>query len=179
VRVWLTVTSGSHGVFAPVVREWSISPPYGLDPIAICRQPDCCGRIETKYHKWRGHTMKTRMNQSRINRDARDPSVRRANATRRMLMGLALALAVIVPQRTLAASPVAVDLGSASTLASLAGASVGPQVDNGNGASNVLSISAILTGTLTSDEGLPTQVRAYWGIPAARWRAGPWRSVPA
>ena len=42
-----------------------------------------------------------------------------------------------------------------------AGAAVG--VNNASGASNVMSISAVLCGTLTSTGGVPTQARAYWG----------------
>jgi hypothetical protein len=38
-----------------------------------------------------------------------------------------------------------------------------PAINNTNGASNVMSISATLNGTLTSTGGVPTQVSVYWG----------------
>ncbi len=71
----------------------------------------------------------------------------------RILGGLVLAAALMVPYRLLAAPPV---------------------VDNANGASNVLSISAVLTGTLTSTGGVPTQVYAYWGDTDGGTAFGSW-----
>ena len=62
--------------------------------------------------------------------------------TKQIWAGLVLAAALMVPYRTWAALPA---------------------VNNTNGASSVLSISAMLNGTLTSTGGLPTQVQAYWG----------------
>ena len=59
-----------------------------------------------------------------------------------VIIGLALAAALLMPHTTLAAAP---------------------SVDNANGASNVLSISATLCGTLTSTGGVPTRAFAYWG----------------
>ncbi len=38
-----------------------------------------------------------------------------------------------------------------------------PTVDNADGATDVLSISAVLNGTLTATGGEPTQVSVYWG----------------
>jgi len=73
---------------------------------------------------------------------AHDPRTLEANKRKHIFMGLFLAVAVMIPHRTLAAAP---------------------SVDNANGASNVLSISAVLSGTLISTGGLPTQVYAYWG----------------
>lgn len=67
---------------------------------------------------------------------------RGVNGLKLTLLGLVLAVSVLVPNGARAATPV---------------------VDNANGASNVLSISAVLCGTLTSTGGLPTQVQVYWG----------------
>ena len=64
------------------------------------------------------------------------------NGTKRILMGLVLAVAVMAPHRTLATAPT---------------------VNNASGASNVLAVSAVLNGTLTSTGGVPTQVYVYWG----------------
>ena len=55
------------------------------------------------------------------------------NGTKRILMGLVLAVAVMAPHRTLATAPT---------------------VNNTNGATSVLSISAVLNGTLTSAGGV-------------------------
>ncbi len=59
-----------------------------------------------------------------------------------ILMALVLAVSVMIPHRVLAAEPT---------------------VDNAAGASDVMSISAVLNGTLTSTGGEPTQVSVYWG----------------
>ncbi len=61
---------------------------------------------------------------------------------KRILRVFALAMAVMGPHRMLAAAPA---------------------VNNASGASGVLSISAVLNGTLTSTGGVPTQAAAYWG----------------
>jgi len=66
-----------------------------------------------------------------------------ANKTKRMIIGLVFVMvAMMMPQRTWAAVPV---------------------VDNANSASNVLSVSAILCGTLSSTGTLPTRMYVYWG----------------
>ena len=66
----------------------------------------------------------------------------RVTRTKPFIIGLALAAALLIPHTTLAAAPA---------------------IDNANGASNVLSISATLCGTLTSTGGVPTRAYAYWG----------------
>jgi hypothetical protein len=73
---------------------------------------------------------------------AHDPRTIKVTGLKQILMGLVLAVAVMVPHRTLATVPA---------------------VDNANGATNVLAVSAVLNGTLTSTGGVPTQVRVYWG----------------
>lgn len=70
-----------------------------------------------------------------------------------MLMGLVLLAGVLLPRLAVAAAPA---------------------VDNANGATNILSISATLTGTLTSTGGLPTQVHAYWGTTDGGTTFGNW-----
>jgi uncharacterized repeat protein (TIGR02543 family) len=72
---------------------------------------------------------------------------------KQILLGLVLSLAVIAPHLTWAAAPT---------------------VDNATGASNVLSISATLTGTLTSTGGAPTQVYVYWGTSDGGTTFGSW-----
>ena len=66
------------------------------------------------------------------------------NTTKRILLSLVFAAGAMVPRLT-----------SAATWAA--------EVDNANGASNVLSISALLCGTLTSTGGVPTQAQVFWG----------------
>ncbi|MDA3926603.1 MAG: ice-binding family protein [Kiritimatiellae bacterium] len=74
---------------------------------------------------------------------AQDAQSLRVNRMKRLCMGFAFAVvAVMIPHRIWASVPV---------------------VDNANGASNVLSVSATLCGTLTSTGALPTQVSVYWG----------------
>ena len=78
------------------------------------------------------------------------------NGTKPILMSLVIAVAVLLPHRVLAAAPV---------------------VDNANGATNVLSISAILNGTLTSTGGVPTQVYVYWGQTDGGTTFGNWSNT--
>ena len=66
------------------------------------------------------------------------------NITKRILISLVFAAGAMAPKLT-----------SAATWAA--------EVDNASGASNVLSISALLCGTLTSTGGVPTHVQVYWG----------------
>ena len=73
---------------------------------------------------------------------AHDPRALKVTGLKQILMGLVIVVAAMVPYRTLATAPA---------------------VDNANGASNVMSISAVLNGTLTSTGGVPTQVYVYWG----------------
>jgi len=68
-------------------------------------------------------------------------------------MGLVFAVTVMVPHRMLA---------------------LPPTVDNANGATNVLAVSAVLNGTLTSTGGLPTQVYVYWGETDGGTNFGNW-----
>jgi hypothetical protein len=68
-------------------------------------------------------------------------------------MGLVIAVAVMIPHRTLAAPP---------------------EVNNTNGATSVLSISAVLNGTLTSTGAVPTQVYVYWGETDGGTNFGNW-----
>lgn len=68
-------------------------------------------------------------------------------------MGLVLAVAVMTPCRTWA------DM---------------PAVDNADGASNVLSVSATLCGMLTSTGEFPTRVYVYWGAADGGEAAGNW-----
>jgi hypothetical protein len=49
-----------------------------------------------------------------------------------------------------------------------------PAVNNTNGASNVMSISATLNGNLTSTGGVPTQVYVYWGTSDGGTNSGSW-----
>lgn len=49
-----------------------------------------------------------------------------------------------------------------------------PTVDNNGGASNILSISAKVNGTLTSTGGVPTQVFVYWGTTDGGTTFGSW-----
>jgi hypothetical protein len=78
---------------------------------------------------------------------------RGVNGLKLTLLGLVLAVSVLVPNWARAAAPA---------------------VDNANGASNVLSISAVLCGTLTSTGGLPTQVYVYWGQTDGETTFGNW-----
>jgi hypothetical protein len=72
---------------------------------------------------------------------------------KKILMSFILTLAAMVPQWAQAAAPV---------------------VNNTNGASSVLSISATLNGTLTSTGGVPTQVYVYWGTTDGGTTFGSW-----
>ncbi len=72
---------------------------------------------------------------------------------RKILMSFILTLAAMVPQWAQAAAPA---------------------VNNTNGASSVLSISATLNGTLTSTGGVPTQVYVYWGTTDGGTTFGSW-----
>jgi hypothetical protein len=77
-----------------------------------------------------------------------------ANEAKRIIMGLVLAaVAVMIPHRIWA--------GVAT-------------VDNANGASNVLSVSATLCGTLTSTGTFPTRVYMYWGETDGGTTSGNW-----
>jgi hypothetical protein len=80
------------------------------------------------------------------------------NGTKQILMGLVLAVAVMVPHRMLAGPP---------TL---------PSVDNANGATNVLSISAVLNGSLTTNSpiGVEAFVFVYWGETDGGTNFGNW-----
>ncbi len=49
-----------------------------------------------------------------------------------------------------------------------------PTVDNASGASQVMSVTAVLNGTLTSTGGVPTQVTVYWGATDAGMVTGKW-----
>lgn len=49
-----------------------------------------------------------------------------------------------------------------------------PAVDNNGGASNILSISATVNGTLTSTGGVPTEVYVYWGTADGGTNSGSW-----
>ncbi len=49
-----------------------------------------------------------------------------------------------------------------------------PTVDHADGATQVMSISAVLQGTLTSTGGLPTEVTVYWGATDAEVEALNW-----
>lgn len=64
------------------------------------------------------------------------------NWMKQILMGFALATALLTPHRTWAAVPA---------------------VDNASGALDVLAVSATLCGTLTSTGTFPTRVYLYWG----------------
>ncbi len=68
--------------------------------------------------------------------------VLRGRRMKPILVALLMAASVIIPHRVLAAEPA---------------------IDNATGASDVLSISAVLNGTLTATGGAPTQVSVYWG----------------
>jgi hypothetical protein len=84
---------------------------------------------------------------------ARDPLALKVTGLKQILMGLVLAVAVMAPHRTLATAPT---------------------VNNTNGATSVLSISAVLNGTLTSTGGVPTQVYVYWGETDGGTNFGNW-----
>ena len=84
---------------------------------------------------------------------AHDPRALKVTGLKQILMGLVIVVAAMVPYRTLATAPA---------------------VDNANGASNVLSISATLNGTLTSTGGVPTQVYVYWGETNGETTFGNW-----
>ena len=73
--------------------------------------------------------------------------------TKRILLGLVLAVAMMAPHRVLASAPA---------------------LDNANGPSNVLSVSAVLSGTLTSVGGLPTRAYVYWGMTDGGTTFGSW-----
>jgi len=49
-----------------------------------------------------------------------------------------------------------------------------PTVDNDGGASQVMSVTAVLNGTLTSTGGVPSQVMVYWGASDAGIEAVEW-----
>ena len=73
---------------------------------------------------------------------AKDATALSFSRTKQILMCFVFAIAVMTPHRIWAALPV---------------------VDNANGASNVLSVSATLCGTLTSTGTYATRVYLYWG----------------
>ena len=75
------------------------------------------------------------------------------NGGKQALTAVALGLALLVPDWASAAAPI---------------------VDNADGASQVMSVSAVLNGTLTSTGELPTQVTVYWGATDAGMVAGDW-----
>ncbi len=75
------------------------------------------------------------------------------NRMKNILKGLAVAAAVTMPHWAQAAAPV---------------------VNNTNGASSVMSISATANGTLTSTGGVPTQVYVYWGTTNGGTTFGNW-----
>jgi hypothetical protein len=76
-----------------------------------------------------------------------------AAGTKKILLGFVLAVAVMMPHRSLAAAPA---------------------VDNAAGAANIQSISAMLMGTLTSTGGAPTRVYVYWGEADGGTTIGNW-----
>jgi len=66
---------------------------------------------------------------------------------------------------------------AAAVMAPLWAQAAAPSVDNNGGASNVLSISATLNGTLTSTGGVPTEVSVYWGSVDGGTVFGAWNHV--
>ncbi len=82
----------------------------------------------------------------------------RLRRMRRTCVGFIIALAATLPQLTFAAAPL---------------------VDNATGAVEVRSISATLSGTLTSTGGLDTEVRVYWGEEDGEATFGDWEHVAA
>ena len=88
--------------------------------------------------------------------------------------GTAFARSVYARKRyTIRATVLGLVLAAAGMVAIPAGAAE-PTVDHADGATQVMSISAVLQGTLTSTGGLPTEVTVYWGATDAEVEALNW-----
>ncbi len=88
--------------------------------------------------------------------NAPETSVFGIKGTKKILIGLVFAVAMMVPYWAFAAVPA---------------------VDNATGATNLTSNSAILNGTLTSTGGVTTELRVYWGLADGVTTIGNWGHV--